>query len=43
MYTMACPYLNNPVDEGAQILHSVYTTSPKDFLGQINPLCLPDA
>uniref|UniRef100_UPI003AABFF53 putative nuclease HARBI1 n=1 Tax=Centroberyx gerrardi TaxID=166262 RepID=UPI003AABFF53 len=40
---MACPFLNNPVDEGAQILHRAFTPpAPRVFRDRSNPLGFPD-
>ena len=40
---MAFPFLNNPVDEGAQILHRALTPQAlRVFRDRSNPLCFPD-
>ncbi|KAK0154398.1 hypothetical protein N1851_003507 [Merluccius polli] len=40
---MACPFIDDPVEEGAQILHRAFTPpAPRVFRDRSNPLGFPD-
>lgn len=40
---MACPFIDDPVEEGAQILHKAFTPpAPRIFRDRSNPLVFPD-